>query len=444
MHKDYQNLEQLTQFEVMQALTNDYYNVYIIEPESNKGSVLKLDGYVIDGIKEVANGFVYDDLLRKYAKNRVYEEDQEFFLEKLLPSSIIPFFTSDQFEFEASYRVIEEDAIHYCSAHYTRVSKAGMPLKIVAGFRNVDSIIVGQTKKIEEGLFKAYNALASAYISMHRIDLINDTFEEIKSASYIRDAQKLNSNSYSGNYRRVMKSVCTAAFVEDVIAFMELETLADRMKGKNRISIEFQGLFSGWCRGSFLREDEDEKGNLWHVILAIETIDESKQRENILRKLAETDALTGIYNRRTGENKIKINIEQGTKGLLCILDCDHFKGINDTYGHIVGDRLIIEIAKCLEKTCRKTDIVMRLGGDEFALFIPGILHEGQARLFWERLIHSLEAIDISDIDDTKISMSAGCSFYLGQNDMDFNKLYKNADDAMYRAKEKKGYWIEFD
>ena len=56
--------------------------------------------------------------------------------------------------------------------------------------------------------------------------------------------------------------------------------------------------------------------------------------------------------------------------MFCLIDCDKFKSINDTYGHSVGDKVIIAVAEKLRKTCRDSDVVLRLGGDEFAIFMP--------------------------------------------------------------------------
>lgn len=84
--------------------------------------------------------------------------------------------------------------------------------------------------------------------------------------------------------------------------------------------------------------------------------------------MAQADFMTGIWNRRHGEKLIEQALRDKVKGMMCIIDCDKFKSINDTYGHAVGDEVIIAIAHTLKNACRKDDIVVRLGGDEFAMF----------------------------------------------------------------------------
>ena len=115
-------------------------------------------------------------------------------------------------------------------------------------------------------------------------------------------------------------------------------------------------------RGRMIPVDFDSNGRLLHVIYCIESIDEQKERENRLLNMAQTDFMTGIWNRRHGEKLIEQALRDKVKGMMCIIDCDTFKSINDTYGHAVGDEVIIAIAHTLKNACRKDDIVMRLGG----------------------------------------------------------------------------------
>ena len=67
---------------------------------------------------------------------------------------------------------------------------------------------------------------------------------------------------------------------------------------------------------------------------------------------------------------------------MCLIDCDKFKSINDTFGHAVGDAVIVAIAATLQNSCRSDDIVMRLGGDEFAIFVPTVTEKASAESFF--------------------------------------------------------------
>ena len=178
-----------------------------------------------------------------------------------------------------------------------------------------------------------------------------------------------------------------------LISFIDTDTLEERLGEKNTIEDEFIGKVSGWCRQRFIKVDHDADGNLHHVLYCIEGIDAEKQRESKLRYLSETDRMTGLYNRGCGERKIIKAIKNNSKGFLCLIDCDKFKKINDTYGHAVGDQVIIAVAQALKKSCREHDIVLRLGG----------------------------------------------AFSDGDEALTFDQLYRYADSAMYHSKKVFGY-----
>ncbi|MGN1349818.1 MAG: GGDEF domain-containing protein [Anaerovoracaceae bacterium] len=157
-----------------------------------------------------------------------------------------------------------------------------------------------------------------------------------------------------------------------------------------------------------------------------------------LQYLAETDVMTGILNRGSGEHKITEMINDHVKGLFCLIDCDHFKLINDFYGHTVGDEVIVAVAECLKNTCREKDVVFRLGGDEFAMYLPGLLEDGQADIFIKRVFDGLENIRIPEMGDQKIYISLGATFYK-DGAPSFDQLYREADEAMYESKKVEGY-----
>lgn len=174
------------------------------------------------------------------------------------------------------------------------------------------------------------------------------------------------------------------------------------------------------------------------MLFCIECIEEEKKRENRLIYLAQTDLTTGLCNRGSGEKKITEFLKKKTGGLLCLIDCDKFKSINDNYGHSVGDKVIIAVAEKLQKTCRDSDVVLRLGGDEFAIFMPKMLKRTVAEKFFERLFENIRQIDIIEMQGKSIEISLGACFYNGYEGVSFDQLYRKADRAMYQSKNQKG------
>lgn len=179
------------------------------------------------------------------------------------------------------------------------------------------------------------------------------------------------------------------------------------------------------------------------MINSLMDITDKKKLEDELLILSETDVLTGIRNRRSGEAKIEELIGSGAKGMFCLLDIDKFKSINDNYGHNVGDKALIAVADCLKRSFRSSDITMRLGGDEFASFAVGIETETQGAECINRFFSEVEKIDIPEIGSGKISVSLGAVLFSNRKADEFDKIYAMADSTMYVCKKNRGNYFSF-
>lgn len=278
----------------------------------------------------------------------------------------------------------------------------------------------------------SYSALSEIYLCMHLIDIKTGKYEQIKHVE--KECEELDQENFSKRVYTTMKYFCTEMYLSSVLEFVDLSTLDRRLMETNTIVHEFIGTVSGWCRERFIKVDSDEKGRLWHVLYCVEVIDEQKRREKKLLYLSETDSMTGINNRGSGERKIAEFLEKKKGGLFCLLDCDKFKKINDTYGHAVGDTVLIKLAAVLQRACRENDIVMRLGGDEFAMYLPGMPDKAQAESFFKRLFTQIDKISIPEMQGEKINVSLGASLCSDKDGATFDTLYHEADAAMYESK----------
>ncbi len=181
---------------------------------------------------------------------------------------------------------------------------------------------------------------------------------------------------------------------------------------------------------------------LW---ISMRTYYEEKHRvrEKTLIQLSETDQLTGILNRGAGEEKIQQLMKLSKEGMFLLMDADKFKSINDTYGHAVGDKVICAIADSLKKSFRDRDVILRLGGDEFAAYAVGVTTEAIATVIINRFFSILSNVYIPEMGDKKINVSAGASFYDGNQTISFDDLYKKADALTYKSKSIEGCSISF-
>lgn len=159
-----------------------------------------------------------------------------------------------------------------------------------------------------------------------------------------------------------------------------------------------------------------------------------------LELLATTDSLTGLANRRCMMESIQREIERSERSkkslALCMIDVDHFKNINDTYGHPSGDCAIMAIASACNETIRKTDRASRFGGEEFVILMPET-EVAEAMNVTERLRAAIEALTIIAENGEPFSMtiSIGVAFFDHQTpDDNLSKLLNRADKALYSAK----------
>ena len=156
----------------------------------------------------------------------------------------------------------------------------------------------------------------------------------------------------------------------------------------------------------------------------------NKVNETMLRKKAEHDPLTGLANRSTFDS-LKLILKGNTPLTLFLIDVDYFKGVNDNYGHKIGDLVLIKVAKALQKSFRSQDFVMRIGGDEFAAVMTQITLEQRAVLDQKAVLIN-EFLSSEDDGLPKVTLSIGAAF----SDAGFtDDLYVLADRALYHVKE---------
>ncbi len=176
-------------------------------------------------------------------------------------------------------------------------------------------------------------------------------------------------------------------------------------------------------------------------LVSFEDVTDRKKLEEEMRHLALTDSLTGLSNRRSFDEalddaaKSDRRFKQGTA--LLLLDLDGFKAINDTYGHPVGDALLMRVAMLLSKGLRETDKVARFGGDEFAIILKGIKDIHAAKNMAQHYAETLCQPLMINNHEVSVSCSIGVA-HLSVGMENAVDLLRHADRALYRAKKKGG------
>jgi diguanylate cyclase (GGDEF)-like protein len=157
-----------------------------------------------------------------------------------------------------------------------------------------------------------------------------------------------------------------------------------------------------------------------------------------LQELASTDSLTGVLNRRAfmkeAMNKFDLAKRYQRPLSLLMLDVDHFKKVNDTYGHQTGDHVLTQLSAVMKDSLRSTDIISRIGGEEFAIILPETSLEKTIE-FTERLLNTIRNTKINVEPDTSfnITVSIGVAT-VPPVSSGLDTVMKKADDALYKAK----------
>lgn len=156
---------------------------------------------------------------------------------------------------------------------------------------------------------------------------------------------------------------------------------------------------------------------------------------------ANTDVMTGVLNRRAGlevlSEEFYSSKSNGKNIVVCFVDVDRLKIVNDTFGHEEGDKLLINATKILKESIRKTDFIIRMGGDEFLVVFPKTTMK-EVNSIWYEICKSVEKINKSN-DSYSLSLSYGFYEYNQEikKEMSINDLIRKADAEMYKNKIKK-------
>ncbi|MDQ7044825.1 MAG: EAL domain-containing protein [Sulfurimonas sp.] len=180
--------------------------------------------------------------------------------------------------------------------------------------------------------------------------------------------------------------------------------------------------------------DKDDSKQLTAVSM---DITQDVQNKKTIEKLAYFDPLTGLANRVLLKDRIEKALQNAKRNkeslAILFLDLDHFKLINDTLGHGIGDDLLVYISNVLQKEIRVSDTLARIGGDEFVILLSSIKNEDNVHAIAKKILESLQEKHIIGVHELYISSSIGIALY-PQDGINHETLVRNADTAMYEAK----------
>nr|WP_314532531.1 diguanylate cyclase [uncultured Pseudomonas sp.] len=270
-----------------------------------------------------------------------------------------------------------------------------------------------------------------------------NTFMENRSGVQPKDAQNQNFLSLFPEidrqwFSRKVESV--VALGTPAFTIWELRPYLVRFKNYQPITGQEEFMY----QNTTLLPLRSTDGNINHICLVIyDVTDVATNRHQLqaanaqLQQLSRTDRLTGLYNRGHWEESLKVAYARhqryGSATSLVMLDIDHFKRVNDTYGHPAGDKVIEEVARLIHEHVRETDVAGRYGGEEFGVVLSDTDRDG-GRLFAERLRKAVEGLEVlHNGQSIRFTISLGVAD-LSQPSINHADLIAWADDALFASK----------
>ncbi|MCR5045172.1 MAG: diguanylate cyclase [Treponema sp.] len=353
---------------------------------------------------------------------------------------------SGQTIYDVEYRLMTKlgDYKWYHSAGDLLRRSDGSPISYIGLFTDID-----ESKRNELALkeqFLIVEGLSRDYKNVFKIDPADETATVIKLTGYVtkglhRDAKTtmpydILANQYIGD----------RVYAEDVDFMrkaMSLEAVVENLKNSEEYTSTYRVIDNNEIHyyqfTYMLLEDKT-------IVAGFKNVDDvvhaAKERETLIA-LSETDLMTGLLNRGSGERKINEALMQGSGGLFILLDIDKFKYFNDNFGHEIGDKVIIEVAKSVRAAFRDNDIVFRLGGDEFSAYAQNVFTQEDAYKILDRFAENLKKIIIPELNGHPIYASVGATIIKKDEPADFTGKYKLVDAGVYESKKIQGTSITF-
>jgi diguanylate cyclase (GGDEF)-like protein len=183
---------------------------------------------------------------------------------------------------------------------------------------------------------------------------------------------------------------------------------------------------------SFLKDHENDRQE------AVELLRELYHLCRKFKDQATIDFLTGLYNRRAFERQLELAVERARRDRstfsLILLDVDHFKRVNDLYGHLTGDEVLKQLSKLIKESVRKVDFAARYGGEEFAIILPGTGFEGALSAAWRLKKRISETLFGPPQKPVKITVSMGLGTYRPLLGLSAKEFLDRVDRLLYAAK----------
>ena len=348
--------------------------------------------------------------------------------------------------YDIEYRLLTKDRgwrWYHAAGNLTR-REDGSPISYIGLFTDVDE--KKSTEAALENQLYIFEALGRGYKNIFKVDPKKGLAEVLKLEGYVTEGVDKDHPKLMPYEKIIQNYIKNRVYSEDqsyLREAMSIQTVEKKLSKSQEYVSSYRVLDNGEIHFYQFKYMLLEDGM---IIVGFNNIDDivnaARERET-LKTLSETDQMTGLYNRGSGEGKVTQALLMGQGGLFCLLDIDKFKYFNDNFGHESGDKVIISVARALKSAFREEDTVFRLGGDEFAAYASYVRSQEEGEKILKRFTEKLAKIDIPEIKSTPITASIGATVIRAGEASDFSEKYKLIDSGVYESKKIKGSAVTF-
>ena len=336
------------------------------------------------------------------------------------------------------------------SYHQMAFALAGLPGEtdnFILAFRDIDQSIrkhISDKRYLREQL-DIVETLSRDYYNIFKINPQTGGVVILKLDGYVTKGMEGAGEkiySYDVLYKQYVKDRVYSEDQEWMYDAISLDTIKNRLVDNSEYVSSYRVMDKGevhYYQFTYIPINANIPNS--DVLAGFKNVDDvvasAKERQD-LEILASTDMMTGILNRGSGERKVIDAMANNKVGMLCILDVDKFKNINDELGHNVGDKVLRRIADVLKITFRDEDIIFRLGGDEYAVYVMNLQDKKAGKVVMDRVFKEIAKMEVPELEDREICVSAGAVFFKRGEKRSFDELYKLADSGVYESKKSGG------
>ena len=426
------------QLAIIEALSRSFGNVFVANLKEGTARAVRLaDNYTVRAIRDVSGQtFQFDAVVERWVHETVHPDDKKRIKETLNVENIRRVF-SKQDKYVGTYRNIEDGVQHYYQYDFRRIDNTD---NVVVGFRLIDKIVEEQKeiqkreRALEEARLKeekehaeVIHSLSTIYSTIFQADIITHEYEILTSVPLMGRVAARKGN-FDDVKDMIIEAFIEQEFIEGFCEFLDLDTLPDRLEQVNTVTTDYKAPSGRWMQARFIVKRRDENGRAVEALYVARDITDEK----LIKERAERDPMTGVLNRGSFDQILRSMEKDKQNSALILVDVDHFKNVNDTYGHEVGDSILKRVSKLLAEDFRSIDHVCRIGGDEFAVVMMDVTSD-LGYTIENKIGRINNRLALQEENVPAVSLSVGVAFTDRENPG--QSLFKDADRALYYVKE---------